>query len=102
MGDGFAPVDNVVVGNVALYGATSGSAFFAARREPQAEPEPEPKPNPNPNPKPEPELELETRTRNSSPNPNPSLSPSRGQAGERFCVRNSGATTVVEGVGDHG
>jgi len=54
VGDGFAPVDNVVVGNVALYGATSGSAFF------------------------------------------------RGKAGERFCVRNSGATTVVEGVGDHG
>ena len=51
---GFAPVDNVVVGNVALYGATSGSAYF------------------------------------------------RGKAGERFCVRNSGATTVVEGLGDHG
>jgi glutamate synthase domain-containing protein 2/glutamate synthase domain-containing protein 3 len=51
---GFAPVDNVIVGNVALYGATSGSAYF------------------------------------------------RGKAGERFCVRNSGATTVVEGLGDHG
>ena len=46
--------DNVVCGNVALYGATSGEAFF------------------------------------------------RGLAGERFCVRNSGATAVVEGVGDHG
>jgi glutamate synthase domain-containing protein 3 len=46
--------DNVVCGNVALYGATSGEAFF------------------------------------------------RGVAGERFCVRNSGATAVVEGVGDHG
>ncbi len=46
--------DNVVCGNVALYGATSGEAFF------------------------------------------------RGLVGERFCVRNSGATAVVEGVGDHG
>jgi glutamate synthase (NADH) len=46
--------DQIITGNVALYGATSGSAFF------------------------------------------------RGIAGERFCVRNSGATTVVEGVGDHG
>src|SRR5215218_2740729 len=46
--------DNVVCGNVALYGATSGEAYF------------------------------------------------RGLAGERFCVRNSGATAVVEGVGDHG
>ncbi len=46
--------ENVVCGNVALYGATSGEAFF------------------------------------------------RGLAGERFCVRNSGATAVVEGVGDHG
>ncbi len=46
--------DNVVCGNVALYGATSGEAYF------------------------------------------------RGRAGERFCVRNSGATAVVEGVGDHG
>ncbi len=46
--------DNVVVGNVALYGATSGRAFF------------------------------------------------RGLAGERFAVRNSGAITVVEGIGDHG
>ena len=51
---GFVPQDHVVVGNTALYGATSGKAFF------------------------------------------------RGKAGERFCVRNSGATTVVEGLGDHG
>ncbi len=49
-----APQDNVIVGNVSLYGATSGSAFIS------------------------------------------------GCAGERFCVRNSGATAVVEGVGDHG
>lgn len=46
--------DNVIVGNVCLYGATSGKAFF------------------------------------------------RGVAAERFCVRNSGAIAVVEGVGDHG
>lgn len=45
---------NVIVGNVCLYGATSGKAFF------------------------------------------------RGIASERFCVRNSGVTAVVEGVGDHG
>jgi glutamate synthase domain-containing protein 3 len=45
---------NIIVGNVVLYGATSGEAFF------------------------------------------------RGVAGERFAVRNSGATAVVEGVGDHG
>jgi glutamate synthase domain-containing protein 3 len=51
---GFEPKENVVVGNVALYGATGGRAFF------------------------------------------------RGKGGERFCVRNSGATAVVEGVGDHG
>ncbi len=50
----FTPEDNVLIGNVALYGATSGRAFF------------------------------------------------RGRAGERFCVRNSGAMAVVEGVGDHG
>jgi glutamate synthase domain-containing protein 3 len=49
-----APEQNIVVGNVALYGATSGEAYF------------------------------------------------RGIAGERFCVRNSGAWAVVEGVGDHG
>ena len=52
--DGFKPEEHVVVGNVCLYGATSGKAFF------------------------------------------------RGKAGERFCVRNSGALAVVEGVGDHG
>jgi glutamate synthase domain-containing protein 2/glutamate synthase domain-containing protein 1/glutamate synthase domain-containing protein 3 len=50
----FDPDENVIAGNVALYGATSGRAFF------------------------------------------------RGLAGERFCVRNSGAHAVVEGVGDHG
>ena len=46
--------DNIIIGNVALYGATSGEAYIA------------------------------------------------GMAGERFCVRNSGATAVVEGVGEHG
>jgi glutamate synthase domain-containing protein 2/glutamate synthase domain-containing protein 1/glutamate synthase domain-containing protein 3 len=50
----FVPENNIIVGNVSLYGATSGEIFL------------------------------------------------RGQAGERFCVRNSGATAVVEGVGDHG
>ena len=50
----FKPEDNIIIGNVALYGATSGKAFI------------------------------------------------NGIAGERFCVRNSGATAVVEGVGDHG
>src|SRR5215468_5690098 len=50
----FAPEDNIIIGNVALYGATSGEAYI------------------------------------------------RGLAGERFAVRNSGAITVVEGVGDHG
>jgi glutamate synthase (NADPH) large chain len=50
----FAPEENIIIGNVALYGATSGEAFF------------------------------------------------NGMAGERFAVRNSGATAVVEGVGDHG
>lgn len=50
----FVPEENVLIGNVALYGATSGRAFF------------------------------------------------RGRAGERFCVRNSGALAVVEGLGDHG
>jgi glutamate synthase (NADPH/NADH) large chain len=50
----FAPEENILIGNVALYGATSGEAFF------------------------------------------------NGMAGERFAVRNSGATAVVEGVGDHG
>lgn len=52
--DGFVPEDNVIIGNVALYGATSGQAFI------------------------------------------------NGKAGERFCVRNSGATAVAEGCGDHG
>ncbi len=50
----FKAEENIIIGNVALYGATAGEAFF------------------------------------------------RGLAGERFAVRNSGATTVVEGVGDHG
>src|SRR5579872_7102931 len=50
----FAPEENIIIGNVALYGATSGEAFF------------------------------------------------NGVAGERFAVRNSGATAVAEGVGDHG
>jgi glutamate synthase (NADPH/NADH) large chain len=53
-GSGFAPEENIIIGNVALYGSTSGEAFF------------------------------------------------NGMAGERFAVRNSGATAVVEGVGDHG
>ncbi len=53
-GSSFAAEDNVIAGNVALYGATSGEAYF------------------------------------------------RGVVGERFAVRNSGATAVVEGVGDHG
>ena len=51
---GFAAEQNILIGNVALYGATSGEAYF------------------------------------------------RGIAAERFCVRNSGATAVIEGVGDHG
>jgi glutamate synthase (NADPH/NADH) large chain len=51
---GFIPEENIIIGNVAFYGATSGEAFI------------------------------------------------RGKAGERFCVRNSGANVVVEGVGDHG
>ncbi|WP_075187784.1 glutamate synthase large subunit [Teredinibacter haidensis] len=49
----FKPRENILIGNVAFFGATSGKAFV------------------------------------------------RGIAGERFCVRNSGVTTVVEGVGDH-
>ena len=53
-GSPFKPGENIIVGNVALYGATSGKAFI------------------------------------------------NGMAGERFCVRNSGAVAVVEGVGDHG
>ena len=51
---GYDVSQSTFIGNVALYGATSGEAFL------------------------------------------------RGQAGERFCVRNSGATAIVEGVGDHG
>jgi glutamate synthase domain-containing protein 2/glutamate synthase domain-containing protein 1/glutamate synthase domain-containing protein 3 len=50
----FVAEDNIIVGNVSLYGATGGEVFL------------------------------------------------RGEAGERFAVRNSGATAVVEGVGDHG
>jgi len=50
----YVPEDEIIVGNVSLYGATGGEVFV------------------------------------------------RGQGGERFCVRNSGATAVVEGVGDHG
>ncbi|MGZ3914435.1 MAG: glutamate synthase large subunit [Flavisolibacter sp.] len=50
----FNPEDNIIIGNVAFYGATSGQAFI------------------------------------------------RGRAGERFCVRNSGAQAVVESIGDHG
>ena len=50
----FVPEDNILLGNVALYGATGGEAYF------------------------------------------------RGIAAERFCVRNSGARVVVEGIGDHG
>jgi glutamate synthase domain-containing protein 3 len=52
--NGYSVRDNIIIGNVALYGATSGEAYF------------------------------------------------NGLAGERFCVRNSGAWAVVEGVGDHG
>jgi glutamate synthase (ferredoxin) len=50
----FAAADNVIIGNVAFYGATAGEGYIA------------------------------------------------GIAGERFCVRNSGACVVVEGIGDHG
>lgn len=53
-GSRFKQDENIIIGNVALYGATSGKAFI------------------------------------------------NGVAGERFCVRNSGAIAVVEGVGDHG
>ncbi len=53
-GSGFKAEENIIAGNVALYGATSGKAFI------------------------------------------------NGIAGERFCVRNSGAIAVCEGVGDHG
>ena len=50
----YVPEENMIIGNVAFYGATSGEAYI------------------------------------------------RGQAGERFCVRNSGVKAVVEGIGDHG
>ncbi|HET8933900.1 MAG TPA: glutamate synthase large subunit [Polyangiales bacterium] len=50
----FTPEDNIIAGNVVLYGATGGECYL------------------------------------------------RGRVGERFCVRNSGAIAVVEGVGDHG
>ncbi len=50
----YPPHENIIIGNVALYGATSGEAYIS------------------------------------------------GIAGERFCIRNSGATCVVEGVGEHG
>ncbi len=50
----YSPEENIIIGNVALYGATSGEAYIA------------------------------------------------GMAGERFCIRNSGAIAVVEGVGEHG
>ena len=50
----FKAHENIIIGNVAFYGATSGEAYI------------------------------------------------RGMAGERFCVRNSGVKTVVEGIGDHG
>ncbi len=53
-GVNFKEDENIIIGNVALYGATSGEAYI------------------------------------------------NGVAGERFCVRNSGARTVVEGTGDHG
>jgi len=53
-GSTFVPEENIIVGNVAFYGATGGEAYI------------------------------------------------QGVAGERFCVRNSGVQTVVEGVGDHG
>ncbi|HPX60248.1 MAG TPA: glutamate synthase large subunit [Deltaproteobacteria bacterium] len=53
-GSSFKAEENIITGNVALYGATSGTVYI------------------------------------------------RGMAGERFCVRNSGANAVVEGVGDHG
>ncbi|HEU0038017.1 MAG TPA: glutamate synthase-related protein, partial [Verrucomicrobiae bacterium] len=53
-GSTFVPEENIIIGNVAFYGATAGEAYI------------------------------------------------RGMAGERFCVRNSGITAVVESVGDHG
>ncbi len=53
-GSSFVFEENIIIGNVAFYGATGGEAFV------------------------------------------------NGMAGERFCIRNSGASVVVEGVGDHG
>ena len=53
-GSSFVPEENIIIGNVGFYGATSGEAFI------------------------------------------------RGMAGERFCVRNSGLSAVVEAIGDHG
>ena len=53
-GSTIVPEENVITGNVTLYGATAGRVYI------------------------------------------------NGKAGERFCVRNSGAKTVVEGIGDHG
>ncbi len=53
-GSTFVPEENIIIGNVAFYGATAGEAYI------------------------------------------------RGVAGERFCVRNSGVTAVVEAIGDHG
>ncbi len=53
-GSTFVPEENIIIGNVAFYGATRGEAYI------------------------------------------------NGVAGERFCVRNSGVNTVIEGVGDHG
>lgn len=50
----FVPEENIIIGNVAFYGATSGEAYI------------------------------------------------NGKGGERFCVRNSGVKTVIEGIGDHG
>ncbi|SDD48455.1 glutamate synthase (NADH) large subunit [Algoriphagus faecimaris] len=50
----FKPEENIIIGNVAFYGATSGEAYI------------------------------------------------NGKGGERFCVRNSGVKTVIEGIGDHG
>ena len=53
-GVSYVPEENIIIGNVALYGATGGEVFI------------------------------------------------RGMGGERFCVRNSGARAVIEGIGDHG
>ncbi len=53
-GSSYVPEDNIIIGNVAFYGATGGEAFV------------------------------------------------RGKGGERFCVRNSAARAVIEGIGDHG